>query len=166
MEISYKYEITGVSVITANIQVIQVNQQNIQNLDFYNSGDLLQSLQYDLYSSFNEILYKNIISDDKKNEVIKNKFDNILKTNTYTPFINTMAGLINALKHGLEQDPEFISNYNFNSFENVTVENYITKLEWDYIGTDEIGNSAKTSGISYFSVKEPKINSKIGRAHV
>ena len=40
----------------------------------------------------------------------------------------------------------------------MNVPNFITRVEWELVGTDELGNSAKVFGVSGFSAKDPKIN--------
>ena len=167
MEITYDYNILSISTIDTDIQVMEIG--NLFDLtSVYDQFDIiigskLLDIQNKAFTSFKQDVFGAFVEDTTDKQLvdaIQTTLDLKVLNIIEHPFKNFVSNGIQSLKKEIANSQYLLATSKEKTFPTTTVNvpNFITRVEWELVGTDELGNSAKVFGVSGFSAKDPKIN--------
>lgn len=167
MEITYDYNILSISTIDTDVEVMEVGYL-FDLTSMYDQFDLiigskLLDIQNKAFTSFKQDVFGTFLEETPDKELvdaIQTTLDLKVLNKIEHPFKNFVSSGIQILKKEIANSQYLLATSKEKTFPTTTVNvpNFITKVEWELVGTDELGNSAKVFGVSRFFAKDPRIN--------
>jgi hypothetical protein len=164
MQITYEYNILGVYTIDANVTHIKIensldySQANCVN-EFVNSNtDFIPNAFENFKNNTLDIILNGIDDANTKSNLVKELDKNYyphLKNSFKLFVLNTLSSFNTSLDNNIL----LLSQQDVNKeISVVNVPKFISKIEWEKIGTDEFGNTGSVSSYTIFSPTSEKIN--------